>query len=144
MDDLRIILLVVGVLFVAGIAGFEWWRTRGQRPATVLAPRGGERGNTRNEERPGSRGDNFEDAGQEPRVGERSGEREDLKPLPEINVVREPRMALQDSLPVIELASTSESGVRRTLGIAISDEVAVDVSHSDPYIGPGQDISAVR
>ena len=29
MPELRIILLVVGVLFVAGIAGFEWWRSRG-------------------------------------------------------------------------------------------------------------------
>ena len=32
MPELRIILLVVGVLFIAGIAGFEWWRSRGARP----------------------------------------------------------------------------------------------------------------
>ena len=39
MPELRIILLVVGVLFVAGIAGFEWWRSRGARPlaATPVA-----------------------------------------------------------------------------------------------------------
>jgi cell division protein ZipA len=164
MDDLRIILLVVGVLFVAGIAGFEWWRSRGQRPSAAMASRGAarnddrgaarnddrgaarndDRGAARNDDRATSRNDNGEDAAQEPRSMERIGEREDLKPLPEINVVREPRMAPQDSLPVIELASTSESGVRRNLGIAISEEVAVDVSHSDPYIGPGRDISEVR
>ena len=138
MDDLRIILLVVGVLFIAGIAGFEWWRSRGQRPSAAMASRG----NARSDDR-GARNDS-DDAPQEPRTVERTGEREDLKPLPEINVVREPRMAPQDSLPVIELASTSESGVRRTLGIAISEEVAVDVSLSDPYIAPGRDISEVR
>jgi len=140
MDDLRIILLVVGVLFVAGIAGFEWWRSRGHRPSAATAARG----TARNDDRAGARSDNSDEAQQQPRVAERTGEREDLKPLPEINVVREPRMAPQDSLPVIELASTSESGVRRTLGIAISEEVAVDVSLSDPYIAPGRDISEVR
>ena len=148
MDDLRIILLVVGVLFIAGIAGFEWWRSRGQRPSAAMASRGtarnDDRGTARSDDRGAARNDNFEDSAQEPRTVERTGEREDLKPLPEINVVREPRMAPQDSLPVIELASTSESGVRRTLGIAISEEVAVDVSLSDPYIAPGRDISEVR
>ena len=40
MPELRIILLVVGVLFVAGIAGFEWWRSRGHRPSAAIAARG--------------------------------------------------------------------------------------------------------
>jgi cell division protein ZipA len=130
MPELRIILLVIGVLFVAGIAGFEWWRSRGQRPATASrSGRDDTRGNVREDQRGGAReeaylGPRNEATGEssfEPRVGER-----ELKSLPEINVVREPRMALQDSLPVIELSSTSESGTRRALGIAISDEVAVD------------------
>jgi FtsZ-interacting cell division protein ZipA len=54
-----------------------------------------------------------------------------------------------ESLPVIELASASISGTRRALGIAISDEVAVDATpsssvsetppaRSDPYIGVSQ------
>lgn len=143
MPELRIILLVVGVLFVAAIAGFEWWRSRGQRPATVYASR--------------------DDSAPEPpraaerqeRVAERGPDRGELKSLPEINVVREARMAPQDSLPVIELASTSESGTRRALGISISDEVAVDVSHdatseraeigrAEPYVGQDDEISAVR
>jgi FtsZ-interacting cell division protein ZipA len=55
-------------------------------------------------------------------------------------------------LPVIELASTSESGTRRALGISISDDVAVDVAHdsgvretrNEPYIGQDDSISAVR
>ena len=34
-------------------------------------------------------------------------------------MVRESRVAVSDSLPVIELASTSESGTRRALGISI-------------------------
>lgn len=141
MPELRIILLVVGVLFVAGIAGFEWWRSRGQRPATVYASRD-------------------DSAPEPPRPIERQ-ERNELKSLPEINVVREARMAPQESLPVIELASTSESGTRRALGISISDEVAVDVSHdattdrrdvkprveigrAEPYLGQDDEISAAR
>jgi FtsZ-interacting cell division protein ZipA len=66
-------------------------------------------------------------------------------------VVRDPRVAVQDSLPVIELASTSESGTRRALGISISDDVAVDVSHDTagaaraaPYIGEHDEVSAAR
>ena len=123
MPELRIILLVIGVLFVAGIAGFEWWRSRGHRPAAASRARGRDdsRGGARDEGYVGSRNEPTGENSFEPRVGER-----ELKSLPEINVVREPRMALQDSLPVIELASTSESGTRRALGIAISDEVAVD------------------
>jgi FtsZ-interacting cell division protein ZipA len=64
-------------------------------------------------------------------------------------VVREPSVAVPDALPVIELASTSESGTRRALGIAISDEVAVDMSadharRPEPYIGQDDEISAAR
>jgi len=40
MPELRIILLVVGVLFVAGIAGYEWWRSRGTRPLAATPVRG--------------------------------------------------------------------------------------------------------
>ena len=121
MPELRIILLVVGVLFVAGIAGFEWWRTRGARPLAATAAR--------------------DDAQADP-------PRAAPSPLPEINVVRDTRVSMADALPVIELASTSESGTRRALGISISDDVAVDVAHDsgikraaerrardEPYIG---------
>jgi cell division protein ZipA len=147
MPELRIILLVIGVLFVAGIAGFEWWRSRGQRPAALYTSRD-------------------DSAPEPPRPSERQersadrGDRAELKSLPEINVVREARMAPQESLPVIELASTSESGTRRALGISISDEVAVDMSQdasvgrearspeeigrAEPYLGPNDEISAVR
>lgn len=129
MPELRIILLVVGVLFVAGIAGFEWWRSRGQRPAAALAAR--------------------DEPPQDP--PSRGGERAELKPLPEINVVRDSRVSVSDSLPVIELASTTDTGTRRALGISISDEVAVDVSEDnrpagareEPWIG-ADNVSAVR
>ena len=147
MDDLRIILLVVGVLFVAGIAGFEWWRTRGQRPSAAMASQGNGRQDGRDDP-------SHDMASRAARHDERaSGDsRADLKSLPEINVVREPRMAVQDALPVIELASTSESGTRRALGISISDDVAVDVSHDNTstparpasYIGEDDDVSAPR
>jgi cell division protein ZipA len=120
MPELRIILLVLGVIFVAAIAGFEWWRSRGQRPAAVVSR---------------------EDLPDAPR-----------SPLPDINVMREARTAVPDSLPVIELASTSETGTRRALGISISNEVAVDMSHdssapptrTEPYIGPEDSVSEVR
>jgi cell division protein ZipA len=138
MPELRIILLVVGVLFIAGIAGYEWWRSRGKRPLSATPAR---------EDPP------------EPA--------QSVRPLPEINVVRESRVAVSDSLPVIELASTSESGTRRALGIAISDDVAVDVAHDtgldregreadrrtgesdrrareEPYIGQDDEVSEVR
>jgi FtsZ-interacting cell division protein ZipA len=121
MPELRIILLIAGVLFVAGIAGYEWWRTRGTR---------GLRATPLRDESPGD--------APAPRVAA----------LPDINVVRDQRVAISDSLPVIELASTSASGTRRALGISISDEVAVDVAHdaaaaaphgairhNEPYIG---------
>ena len=100
MSELRLILLVAGLLFIAGIAGFEWWRGRRAR-ALSAAPR--------------------EDLASEPPASA-------SKPLPDIHVVREPRVAVQDNLPVIELASTSASGTRRALGISISDEVAVDAT----------------
>jgi cell division protein ZipA len=129
MPELRIILLVVGVLFVAAIAGFEWWRSRGSRPLAAMPARDEEMGDPA------------------PHV----------KPLPEINVVRDTRVAAADSLPVIELASTSESGTRRALGISISEDVAVDVAHDsgpareaerrireEPYIGQHDEVSEVR
>jgi cell division protein ZipA len=138
MPELRIILLVVGVLFVAGIAGFEWWRSRGSRPLAASV----------------ARDDGLAD----------SPPRSQPAPLPDINVVRDSRVARSDSLPVIELASTSESGTRRALGISISDDVAVDVAHdmghreaveesrpsetraerNEPYIGQDDSVSAVR
>jgi hypothetical protein len=115
-------------LFVAGIAGFEWWRSRGARPLSASVAR---------------------DDTDPPRA--------EVKPLPEINVVRDTRVAAADSLPVIELASTSASGTRRALGISISDDVAVDVAHDsgiareaerrardEPYIGQDDSISEVR
>jgi|KBSMisStandDraft_5_1062788.scaffolds.fasta_scaffold131863_2 cell division protein ZipA len=128
MPELRIILLVVGVLFVAGIAGYEWWRSRGTRPLAATPVR--------------------DDSADPPAP---------QKPLPDINVVRDSRVAVSDSLPVIELASTSESGTRRALGISISDDVAVDVAHdtgnsrdadkrarAEPYIGQDDEVSEVR
>ena len=132
MPELRIILLVVGILFVAGIAGFEWWRSRGSRALAASPAR--DEGNADTPSRPAQAA------------------------LPDINVVRDSRVARSDSLPVIELASTSESGTRRALGISISDDVAVDMAHDsgpreaprapesrhEPYIGQDDSISAVR
>ena len=125
MPELRIILLVVGVLFIAGIAGYEWWRSRGSRPLAASV----------------ARDDGTADTPSRPAPA----------PLPDISVVRDSRVARSDSLPVIELASTSESGTRRALGISISEDVAVDVAHdsgvretrNEPYIGENN-ISAVR
>jgi cell division protein ZipA len=130
MSELRLILLVAGLLFIAGIAGFEWWRARRDRALTAPARDDLASGDT---------------------AGPRSAG------LPDINVVREPRATVADDLPVIELASTSESGTRRALGITISREIAVDVpdsagstpARSEPYIGQGHqehqdEISEVR
>jgi cell division protein ZipA len=131
MNELRLILLVVGVLFIAGIAGLEWWRARRNRPQAIPT----------REDAP---------AVENPRAASQ---------LPEINVVREPRTAVPDSLPVIELASASESGTRRALGISIANEVAVDVPsppsmgdvptlHAavprEPYIGQDDEVGEVR
>ena len=43
MSELRLILLVAGVLFIAGIAGFEWWRARRDRGTAARRPRAGRR-----------------------------------------------------------------------------------------------------
>jgi cell division protein ZipA len=134
VSELRLILLVAGVLFIAGIAGFEWWRAR--RSRTPAAPP-------------------REEAPQSDSVHITS-----RPALPEINVVRDSRVSVADSLPVIELASTSASGTRRALGISISDDVAVDMAHSgasaveleedespapgEPYIGDDVELSSVR
>ncbi|HET7810167.1 MAG TPA: cell division protein ZipA C-terminal FtsZ-binding domain-containing protein [Steroidobacteraceae bacterium] len=140
MSELRLILLVAGLLFIAGIAGFEWWRAR--RGRTLAAPAQDE--------------SNARDAPPAARSA---------AALPEVNVVREARVAVADSLPVIELESASESGTRRALGISISDEVAVDVlqpeadagapaaraattrapaPRQEPFIGDGVELSEVR
>jgi cell division protein ZipA len=139
VNELRVILLIAGLLFIAGIAGFEWWRARRNRPRATVAAR-------------------EEDAGTE---GAASGSR---NALPEVHVVREPRVAVGDKLPVIELDSTSASGTRRALGISISDDVATDTlreapreaapassptpavpaARHEPYIGQDDAVGAVR
>lgn len=108
MSELRLILLIAGLLFIAGIAGFEWWRARRNRPSGTVAR---------------------EEA---PVVETLSAPR----PLPDIHVVREPRVAVDEDLPVIELASTSASGTRRALGISISDDVATDTLRETPREEP--------
>lgn len=120
MPELRIILLVLGVVFVAAIAGFEWWRSRGQRPASA---------SLREEPQEPVRFTREERAAQDRSAREERparDDREDLRSLPEINVVRESEISVTDTLPVIELSSTSATGTRRALGISISDDVAVD------------------
>jgi cell division protein ZipA len=131
VPELRIILLAIGVLFVAGVVAFEWWRARDARPQAASSVR-----------------DDPTDS---------SPARPAVVPLPEMNVIRDTRASKADALPVIELASTSESGTRRALGISISDDVAVDVAHDsgpareierqgrvEPYIGQDDEISEVR
>jgi FtsZ-interacting cell division protein ZipA len=128
MPELRLILLILGVLFVAGIAGFEWWRARGSRPLATM------------------RRDDVRDEPARPVPA--------IQALPEINVVRDTRVAQQDSLPVIELRDTDDAGP--ATGISVSDDVAVDVSHENtstqailrahdgPYVGQDDEISEVR
>jgi FtsZ-interacting cell division protein ZipA len=128
MPELRIILLIAGVLLIAGIAGFEWWRARRDRPITNL-PR--------------------DDAGDTP-------VQRAAAPLPEINMLREPRATVPDTLPVIELGSAERAGARDSGGISVSQDVAVDEpfentstqaifrAHDEPYIGQDDEISAVR
>jgi cell division protein ZipA len=127
MPELRIILLVVGVLFVAGIAGFEWWRSRGQRP--------------------------YASAARDDPPGDAPATRASL---PEINVVRENRVSVGDALPVIELRRAEKAGAGDSGGISVSEEVAVDRpqeptstqailrAHDEPYIGQDDEVSAVR
>jgi FtsZ-interacting cell division protein ZipA len=129
MPELRIILLVAGVLLIAGIAGFEWWRGRRDRPIASM-PR--------------------DDAGSDSPAPRASA------PLPEINVMREARTAPPETLPVIELGSAEKAGPRDSGGIAVSHDVAVDEpfentstqaifrSHDEPYIGQDDEISEVR
>src|SRR5262245_58332340 len=100
MPELRIILLVAGVLLIAGIAGFEWWRGRRDRPVASV-PR--------------------EDAAADHPPPTRAS-----TPLPEINVVREPRTTVPETLPVIELRTAEKKGARESGGIAVSQDVAVD------------------
>ena len=129
MPELRIILLVAGVLLIAGIAGFEWWRSRRDRPV-VTVPR---------DESPAE-----------------SSPLRATTPLPEINVVREPRAAVPDTLPVIELQTAEKKGARDSRGIAVSSDVAVDEpfentstqaifrAHDGPYIGQDDEVGEVR
>ena len=139
MSELRLILLIAGALFIAAIAGFEWWRARRNRPVGTV---------TRDEA---------------PTVESVSAPRTSL---PDIHVVRDTRVAASEDLPVIELASTSASGTRRALGISISDDVATDTlrdapraepapkaasrpapaepTRNEPYIGQDDEVSEVR
>ena len=71
MPELRIILLVVGVLFVAGVAAYEWWRQRGSRPVAASVMR--------------------DDTAADPPPS-----RSAPAPLPDINVVRDSRVAVSD------------------------------------------------
>jgi cell division protein ZipA len=147
MPELRIILALVGVLFIAVLGGIEWWRSRGSRPLATVSSR-----DDSPEERPDPRAD----------------ARGSSTTLPEINVGRESRVAFTDSLPVIELEqATKSSGDSR--GIAVSDEVAVDTpqpqsppaeppapsqevtstqsilrAHDTPFLAHGVEISEVR
>jgi cell division protein ZipA len=109
MPELRIILLVAGVVFIAVLAAIEWWRSRGTRPLATLSSR-----EESPEERPDLRAD--------PR-GSSS--------LPEINMGRDSRIAFADTLPVIDLGeATKSSGDSR--GIAVSDDVAIDTPQPQP------------
>jgi hypothetical protein len=105
MPELRIILLVAGVLFSPGWRGSNGGgnAARGRWPAR-------------------SRDDS---------QGDHAPAR--AAPLPDLNVVRDARVAVSDSLPVIELASTRHRHAP-ALGISISDEVASTFAQSTPHI----------
>jgi cell division protein ZipA len=144
VPELRIILAIAGVLFIAGIAVFEWWRNRGTRVFAVPA-------------REDSMGNAVSSAqNPAPRTA-----------LPDLGSAREPRVP--ESLPVIELgysemARAERPGSRQAAGITVSGEVAVDRpldntstqailrahdqpggrAHDEPYIGQDDEISAVR
>jgi cell division protein ZipA len=147
MDDLRIILLVAGVLFVAGLVGYEWWRSRGARPAALPprdfdeTPRNYSSGSIARDE-----GDKGHKDDRDDEVASRSAS----GALPEINVSRDSRVAVGEALPVIDLSSAPRDGEgtpRRDAGITLSDEVAVDRpteatstqailrAHDEPFIG---------
>ena len=155
MPELRVILLVVGVTFVAVLWGIEWWRSRGTRPAAVAA----------SEDFTESRGDLRSDY-----RSERSNSRSAPVHLPEINVVRESRVEVPDMLPVIELGRAAKGPAGESRGIAVSQDVAVDApqpastaaelpeahpfemtstqsllrAHDSPHIGQDPEISEVR
>jgi FtsZ-interacting cell division protein ZipA len=128
MPELRIILLVAGLIFIGVLAGIEWWRSRGSRPLAM--------------------------AGHDAPAETRSTH----APLPEINVVRDSRVAAGEALPVIDLGHLEKTGKSPGSGggIAISGEVAVDSpqdatstqsilrAHDEPYIGQDDDVSEVR
>lgn len=130
MPELRIILLVLGALFVAAIAGWEWWRSRGNRPAATGTLR--------------------EDAAQDAAPAARPAP----AVLPEINVVRENRVSVGDALPVIDLGGAERSGKQGSQGISVSEDVAVDIpaeatgtqprDRDEPYISAGDALSEVR
>lgn len=138
MPELRIILALAGVIFVAALVGYEWWRSRGARPAS-LPPR------------------DYDEVS--PRILEEQVTRPAPAPLPEINFSREARTTVADTLPVIDIATVQRSAnppENREDGIAISEEVAVDRpteatstqailrAHDEPYIGQDDEISAPR
>lgn len=128
MPELRVILLVAGVLFIAGIAAYEWWRSRGSRPAATVTSRDGVEVSERDTDAPPSRS------------------ARKTSSLPEINVVRDARVQVSDALPVIEMR-TAEKTAGSASGISVSGEVAVDRpqeitstqailrAHDEPFIG---------
>jgi len=128
MPELRIILLVIGVLFVAGIAGFEWWRARDTRTSSGAPLR--------------------DDSPAESSASRSS------QPLPEISVVRESRVSIAAALPVIELGGAERAGAQGSGGISLSEDVAIDVpaeaggtqprERDEPFISHRDEISAVR
>jgi cell division protein ZipA len=145
MPELRIILLVAGVIFVAALVGYEWWRSRGARPA-ALPPRDYDNVSSRD----------FEGGSL---VRDENSTRPTPAPLPEINFSREARSSVGDTLPVIDIDTVQRSNHapdKREDGIALSEDVAVDRpteatstqailrAHDEPYIGQDDDVSEAR